>query len=508
MKKTLPILKMSCASCAGKIETEISKLDGVESATVNFATEKLTVKFDEKKVSPAKFAEIVENLGYELVIEDKNLAKICVKVVGMGSNHCAGVVKKVLLDLDGVVSATTSFANQKAEIEFDPAKISPKKIKSAIEAVGYSAILPEDGGSIESAKKRELKNLKNRVIFASVSSVLIFAGSFAKKLGLPEWAGDFRLLFFLTTPVLFWAGAGFFRGAWSALRHRTTDMNTLVATGTFAAWAYSGTATFFPKFFGEMKIVVFFDTAAIIVALILLGKLLEDRARAGTSEALKKLIGLQAKTALVRRGGREIEIPIAEVRIGDIVIVKPGQKIPVDGVILSGKTSIDESMITGESMPAGKSAGDSVIGASMNRSGAFEFRAEKVGADTMLAQIIKIVEDAQESKAPIQRLADRVSGVFVPVVILIAVATFFVWFFLGGENSLNFAVINFVAVLIIACPCALGLARAGQRTEQGSRQEREGHEQPCPVEGDQRPSGQAGGEHGDGDRDAGSEAHR
>ncbi|PCI25115.1 copper-translocating P-type ATPase [Candidatus Peregrinibacteria bacterium] len=276
----------------------------------------------------------------------------------------------------------------------------------------------------------------------------------------PDILKEHFTLFILTTPVLFLAGGQFFKGAWGAAKQKTTDMNTLVAAGTFSAWLFSSVSTFYPKFFTDsgMNADIYFETVAIIIALILLGRLLEARAKAGTSEALKRLMGMQAKTALVRRDGEEKEIPIQDVVIGDIIIVKPGQKISVDGVITKGFSYVDESMITGESIPTEKKEGDTVIGATVNKNGSFEFRASKIGADTMLSHIVKMVEDAQNSKAPIQRLADFVASIFVPIVFAIAIIAFFVWFFVGPSPSLNFALISFVSVLIIACPCALGLA--------------------------------------------------
>ncbi len=475
-KETFPIIGMTCASCAGKVEKVLAETAGIQSVVVNFAAEKATVEFDEAQITLEKIVEIVKSTGYEAVCElsksdtkqntgqsetqSTGIQKITIQVLGMNSDHCAGVVKKVLLDLDGVQSAETSFANQKAEIEYDAAQIAPAKMKQEIDGAGYEAILPttisspvatEIESQVEAAKKRELTTLTHKFIFAAILSTIVLVGSYATQLGLPVWAGDFRLLFILTTPVLFWSGWQFFRGAWGAAKHKTTDMNTLVSIGTFAAWLYSTAATFTPEIFPDMEIEVYYDTTAIIVTLILLGRLLEARAKAGTGEALKKLIGLQAKTALVRRNGEELEIPISEVVLGDIIVVKPGQKIAVDGVIISGSSAIDESMVTGESLPVEKKTGDQVIGSTINKTGTFEFRAEKVGADTMLSQIVKMVEEAQGSKAPIQRLADYISSIFVPIVIVIAITTFVVWFFFGPAPAFNFALINFVAVLIIAC---------------------------------------------------------
>jgi len=479
MKKTFPVLGMSCASCVRTIEKALKGMEGVLSATVNFPSEKATVEFDEEKISLSQITQIIKDAGYEAICdipisskkgnENKDsllslkIKKITIQVLGMNSDHCAGIVKKILSDLPGVISVETSFANHKADVQYDTQKVTPHVMKQEIDNGGYEAILPgkdaSSTDSLEVAKKRELKVLTYKFIFSAVISVLIFVGSMGWSL-LPEILTSHLTLFVLTTPVLFWAGSQFFKGAWGAAKHKATDMNTLVAVGTSAAWLYSTVATFFPTFFESsgLGIEVYFDTTAIIIVLILLGKLLEARAKAGTSEALKKLIGLQAKTALVKRDGKEQEIPLSEVQIGDIIIVKPGQKIPVDGLIVSGHSAVDESMVTGESMPISKKAGDFVIGSTINKSGTFEFRAEKVGDETMLAQIVKMVEDAQGSKAPIQRLADYISSVFVPIVFVIAILTFVIWLFSGPSPAFNFALINFVAVLIIACPCALGLA--------------------------------------------------
>jgi len=264
----------------------------------------------------------------------------------------------------------------------------------------------------------------------------------------------------LTVPVQFWAGWRFYRGFWSALKHKSADMNTLVAVGTSAAFLYSLVATFFPAVFTSAghQVAVYYDTAAVIITLILLGRLLEARAKGRTSEAIKKLMGLQAKTARVIRGGQELDVPVGDVKVGDLVVVRPGEKVPVDGIIAEGFSALDESMLTGESIPVDKGAGDEVIGSTINKTGGFKFEAKKVGRDTVLSQIIRMVQTAQGSKAPIQRLADRIAGVFVPVVISIAVVTFIVWSLFGPHPALTFAMINFVAVLIIACPCALGLA--------------------------------------------------
>ena len=294
-----------------------------------------------------------------------------------------------------------------------------------------------------------------------VLGIIIFFGSMPHWFPwIPGFLNNFFVLWAVATPVQFWIGWQFYKGAWGAFRHRNANMDTLIAVGTSAAYLYSVAATLFPSFFesGGIKPEVYFDTSAMIIVLILLGRLLEARAKGQTFDAIKKLAGLQPKTARIRRDGKEMDIPVEEVLVGDEILVRPGEKIPVDGVVLEGKSAVDESMITGESLPAKKSKGDEVIGATINKTGSFTFTATKVGKDTALAQIIKLVGDAQGSKAPIQRLADVIAGYFVPIVISIAIAVFVIWFNFGPDPALTFAFLNFVAVMIIACPCALGLA--------------------------------------------------
>jgi len=318
--------------------------------------------------------------------------------------------------------------------------------------VGEEAETLED---VATASQREIKSVRNRFLFAAAIGLLILGLGFG-----PPFIGKSYLLWALATPVQFWAGWRFYRGMWGALRHRTADMNTLIAVGTSAAYAYSVLAVIFPGFFaaGGLEPHLYFDTSAMIIGLILLGRFLEARAKGQTSEAIKKLIGLQPKTALVIRDGEEKEISVEEVEVGDLIMVRPGERVPVDGIVREGYSSVDESMITGESIPVEKNVGDEVIGATINKTGGFQFEAMKVGKDTTLAQIIRLVEEAQGSKAPIQRLADIIASYFVPVVIGIALVTFIIWYFVGPAPAFTFALLNFVAVLIIACPCALGLA--------------------------------------------------
>ncbi|MDP4007584.1 MAG: heavy metal translocating P-type ATPase [Candidatus Peregrinibacteria bacterium] len=475
MKKTYFVTGMSCASCAGKIEKALSTIDGITSAVVNFAANKATIEFTDAEVSFEILQNAVKEVGnYELEQEaqigGQKIQKVEFQVLGMGSDHCAGVVKKGLLDTTGVVSAITNFANQKAEVEFDSSVVNPVALKKVIDDLGYEGIIKdkEAHDTHQEAMKEHLRKLKNRMIFAIVFAIPPLGMAMAHFIPSLNEAIDkiipmrvnLIMQFLFATPVIFWSGSGFFKGAFAALKHKTTDMNTLIAVGTGSAWIVSTFATFYPKFFTDsgMEPEVYFEVGAIIIALILLGRYLEEKAKAGTSDAIKKLIGMQAKQALLLRDGNEVLVDIRDVKEGDIIIVKPGEKIPVDGVVVEGHSSVDESMLTGESMPVSKKDGDKVYGATMNKTGSFNFKALKVGKDTILAQIIKMVEEAQGSKAPIQRLADYISSIFVPIVILIAIITFIVWMIVGQSPAFNFALVNFVAVLIIACPCALGLA--------------------------------------------------
>src|SRR3989338_6390372 len=385
-------------------------------------------------------------------------------IKGMHCVSCVLILERALKKVDNVSEANVNLATNKATVIYDPQKVTNEHLASAVANVGYEAIVNEELKSEEDEQKekhKELKDLRTKVIVSLVLGILILWGSFPGLMDTaPKILQSFWVQLLLATPVQFWAGWSFYRATVSALKHRTANMDTLVAIGTTVAYFYSVFVTVLPDVVKNIGIEPFpyFDVATIIIGLILLGRYLEAKAKAGTSEAIKKLIGLQAKTARVFRDGREIDIPISEVVIGDIIRVRPGEKIPVDGVIVDGESSIDESMVTGESMPTDKAKGDTVVGATMNKTGSFSFKAAKVGADTMLAQIIKLVQEAQGSKAPIQRLADLVSSYFVPSVLMLAIASFVVWYDFGPSPVLTFALLNTVAVLIIACPCAMGLA--------------------------------------------------
>ncbi len=381
--------------------------------------------------------------------------------------HCAScvrVIERAVKKVDGVIDCNVNLATEQATITYDSEKVSKQHIESAIANVGYRALVSEEIKSEEEIKKekqQELKALRNKVIFSLFFGGLILWGSFPGIMNTaPEFLKDPLLQFLFATPVQLWAGWEFYRSTIKSIRHRSANMDTLVAIGTTVAYLYSVVVTFFPHIVQSvgLDVMPFFDTSTIIIGLILLGRYFEARAKSATTDAIKKLIGLQAKTARVVRDGQEIDISIDQVQLGDIIRVRPGEKIPVDGEIIEGESSIDESMITGESIPVDKQKGDIVVGATFNKSGSFLYKATKIGSDTMLAQIIKLVQEAQGSKAPIQRIADMISSYFVPVVLILALITFGVWYDFGTQSALLFAILNTVAVLIIACPCAMGLA--------------------------------------------------
>ena len=449
-KVVTEVVGMTCSHCAVTIEKGLSKVAGVEQAQVNFATGKATVDFDPKKTDIAQIQSAIDKLGYKTATK-----KATFSVSGMTCVRCASRVEQALKNFPGVVSANVNLASEKATVEYilgtEFAQLR-KAVKSAGYTLGQETEVLED---VTATANREVRALRNRFLLAIILGVILLALSFA-----PTFTGKAYLLWALATPVQFWAGWRFYRGAWGALKNKTTDMNTLIAVGTSAAYFYSVVAVLFPGVFTGAGIEpsLYFDTSAMIIALILLGRFLESRARGQTSAAIKKLIGLRPKTARVIRNGQEEKIPVDDVQVKDIIVVRPGERIPVDGIIRQGYSTVDESMITGESIPVEKTTGNAVIGATMNKTGSFQFEATRVGKDTTLAQIIRLVEEAQGSKAPIQRLADVVASYFVPAVISIAIVTFIIWFFVGPSPAFTFALLNFVAVLIISCPCALGLA--------------------------------------------------
>lgn len=385
-------------------------------------------------------------------------------IKGMHCASCVRVIERTLKNIDGVEDCNVNIATEQAIVTFDPKKVTKDHISSAVANVGYRALVDEEIKSEAEQKRekqKELNALRNKVIVSLFLGGLIFWGSFPGLTNTaPELLKNFWVQLLLATPVQFWAGWTFYRATIPALRHRTANMDTLVAIGTTVAFLYSTFVTFLPNVVMDLGLeaMPYFDVAAIVIGLILLGRYFEARAKSATSDAIKKLIGLQAKTARVVRDGKDMDIPIEEVVVDDIIRVRPGEKIPVDGEITEGDSSIDESMVTGESLPIEKTAGDTVVGSTFNKSGSFLYKATKVGSDTMLSQIIKMVQEAQGSKAPIQRVADVISSYFVPIVLMLAIATFAVWYIFGPNPTLLFALLNTVAVLIIACPCAMGLA--------------------------------------------------
>ncbi len=485
-KETYKVHGITCASCVSTIERVLSKTEGVNSASVNFATESALIEFDEQIVSESDLAKAVETAGYKLEIghqdspakdttgetdKEKEAGNgdseiISIKVIGMDSPHCAMIVEGAIKKLPGIKNIDVDFSNKRAKVVLDKKVVTVDDVLKVITDAGYKPI--QEGGEEEEVldkeeieRKKQIKTLKRKLIVGSILSIIVFLGSFPRWFPfVPEILNNFWTLFILTTPVQFWVGWQFYSGLKLLVKYRTADMNTLIAVGTLSAYLYSAAVTIFPGFFirGGVLPETYFDTAAVIIVLILLGKYFEILMKGRASEAIKKLVGMQPKTARILKEGKEVEIPITDVSVGDLIVVRPGEKIPVDGKITEGDSEIDESMVTGESMPVHKTVDGLVIGSTVNKFGTFTFKATKIGKDTVLSQIIKMVEEAQGSKAPIQRLADLVASYFVPVVFGIAILTFIVWLFFGPVPAFSFALINFVAVLIIACPCALGLA--------------------------------------------------
>ncbi|MGD0352971.1 MAG: heavy metal translocating P-type ATPase [Dehalococcoidia bacterium] len=452
-KARLHVTGMTCTTCARTIGKGLSETHGVKQANVNFASEEVSLDYDPNKVNLAKIKDTIQQLGYGVATK-----KSIFPVSGMTCASCVARVESALSSVPGVVSVSVNLASEKATVEYtEDMRVADlqKAVREAGYELGPEAETLED---VSTASQRDLKVVRNRFIVAVVLGLLIMTLGFIPAVMMQPYMP--YILWALATPVQFWAGWRFYRGAWGALRHRTTDMNTLIAVGTSAAYFYSVVAVLFPSLFTAAGVEphLYFDTSALIIALILLGRYLETRARGQTSEAIKRLIGLNPKTAVVIRDGEEKEISVEEVQVGDIILVRPGGRIPVDGIVRQGYSSVDESMITGESIPVDKKVGDEVIGATINKTGSFQFEATRVGKDTTLARIIRLVDEAQGSKAPIQRLADVIASYFVPVVIGIALVTFVIWYFVGPQPALTLAILNFVAVLIIACPCALGLA--------------------------------------------------
>ncbi|PHF49099.1 copper-translocating P-type ATPase [Bacillus toyonensis] len=455
----LQISGMTCAACANRIEKGLKKVEGVHDANVNFALEKTKIMYDPTKTNPQHFKEKVESLGYGIVSDKAEFT-----VSGMTCAACANRVEKRLNKLDGVNKATVNFALESATVDFNPDEVSVNEMKSTITKLGYKLEVKSDeqDGSTDH-RLQEIERQKKKFIISFILSfpllwAMVSHFSFTSFIYLPDMLMNSWVQLALATPVQFIIGGQFYIGAYKALRNKSANMDVLVALGTSAAYFYSVYLSIQSIGSSEHMTDLYFETSAVLITLIILGKLFEAKAKGRSSEAIKKLMGLQAKTATVVRDGTEMKILIEEVVAGDIVYVKPGEKIPVDGEIVEGKSAIDESMLTGESIPVDKTIGDVVIGSTINKNAFLKVKATKVGRDTALAQIIKVVEEAQGSKAPIQRVADQISGIFVPVVVVIAIITFAVWMIFVTPGDFGGALEKMIAVLVIACPCALGLA--------------------------------------------------
>jgi Cu+-exporting ATPase len=456
---TLPITGMTCANCVATVERNLKKLDGVGSAVVNLSSERATVEFDPSLLGTGDLIARVERAGYGIATGEAELI-----IKRLADDNDARRLEKTLRDLDGVLEAQVIYTAEKARVRYIPTVVTQAEIRRAVIGAGFEAL--ELGGDAEDAeaKAREYEiNEQRRLLVVGLFFTLpLFLFSMGLDFGLlpmawMEAAWSRWLMFALATPVQFYVGWQYYIGAYKSLRNGSANMDVLIAMGSSVAYFYSVTVLL-----GLFPGHVYFETAAVIITLIRLGKFLEARAKGRTSEAIKKLMGLRAKTARVVRSGLEAEVPVDEVIVGDVVLVRPGEKIPVDGVVMEGRSAVDESMLTGESLPVEKAPGDPVIGATLNKLGSLKFEATKVGKETALAQIVRLVEEAQGSKAPIQKLADQVSAIFVPVVLGIAAITFLAWYFIvpqaWGGGDFTTALINMVAVLVIACPCAMGLA--------------------------------------------------
>ncbi len=461
---TLPVIGMTCANCVAAVERNAKKAEGVTDATVNFAAEKVTVSYDLEKVGGAEVAADViariRRAGY-----DVPTAEVELPLLGMTCANCAGTIERRLKKTDGVLEATVNLASERATVRFAPGATTRADLVAAVRRAGYDVVetaAEEDAVDAEAAaREAEIAHQRRRLLVGAAFTLPLFLLSMGRDLGLlGAWAGAMWvdwLFLLLATPVQFYVGWDYYTGAFKSLRNGSANMDVLVALGSSVAYFYS-VAVLLALSAGSMALGhhLYFETSAVIITLIVAGKLLEARAKGRTSEAIKKLIGLQPKTARVVRDGVEMDVPVAEVVPGDVLRVRPGEKIPVDGRVVDGRSSVDESMITGESLPVDKAAGDAVIGATLNRQGLLTVAAERVGRDSVLSQIIRMVESAQGSKAPIQRVVDRVAAWFVPAVIVLALLTFAIWL-LAGAGFVP-ALLRLIAVLVIACPCAMGLA--------------------------------------------------
>ncbi|MDP6704921.1 MAG: heavy metal translocating P-type ATPase [Alphaproteobacteria bacterium] len=463
-KLSFPVQGMTCAACVGRVEKVLKSVPGVHDASVNLASEKASVTVEDDGTGVAPLFAAVEAAGYKPVAEH-----IEIEVGGMTCAACVARVEGAIGKLDGVLDASVNLASARASVDYLSDAVAPSGIEAAITDLGYTAdrVDADQAGATESRlRDREVQELKRRVVLAAAFTVPLVLVAMPRHLpGLDAWLlsllserGWMWLELALATPVLFYAGAPFFRHGWAELRHLSPGMNSLVMLGASAAYFYSLAALLAPDAFPAGSAKSYFEAAGVIVTLILVGRLLEAIAKGRTSMAIRRLVRLQSKTARVIRDGIEQEVPVETVAVDDLVLVRPGERLPVDGVVVEGTSFVDESMLTGEPIPAEKQAGDEVVGGTVNKAGALTVRASRIGAETVLSQIIKLVEEAQGSKPPIQRLADRIAAVFVPIVLAVAALTFAVWLAFGPEPALSFAFVTAVSVLLIACPCAMGLA--------------------------------------------------
>ncbi|MFW5972653.1 MAG: heavy metal translocating P-type ATPase, partial [Bacteroidota bacterium] len=461
---SVPVEGMTCAACVRRVERSLRLMEGVEAADVNLATGRATLSMRPDGPSAADVVSRIRETGYEAPTDEVHLT-----VTGMTCAACVNRVSRALQKVRGVVDADVNLATEQATVRFVPGEVTADRLRRAVEDAGYGAEVVEDVSedAAEERHDRERRVLLRRVLLAAVFTLPILlldmGGMIIPAFG--EWLRDvlgvqglYVVLFIFGSIVQFGPGRQFYRAGLASLRHRSPDMNALVMIGTSAAYGYSVVATYLPGVLPEGTVHVYYEAAAVIITLILVGRYLESVARGRTSQAIKKLLRIQPRTARVERGGSFVEADVDTLVAGDVLLVRPGEKVPVDGIVLGGHSFVDESMITGEPIPTEKDEGDEVIGGTLNRVGSFTFRATRVGRDTLLAQIVRMVQEAQASRPPIQRLADRVVAVFVPVVLGIAAITFGIWLVLGPSPALTFALVNTVAVLIIACPCAMGLA--------------------------------------------------
>ncbi|HJQ13919.1 MAG TPA: HAD-IC family P-type ATPase, partial [Anaerolineales bacterium] len=465
---TLPITGMTCANCVATVERNLRKLDGVQGAVVNLSSERATVDYEPAKINLSDMIARIDRAGYGVATGEADLI-----IKRLADDNDARRLENALIRLEGVLDAQVSFTTEKARVKYVPTIITQAELRRAVISAGFEAV--ELGGEVEDAEAKaretEIQEQRRLLVISLIFTMPLFIFAMARDFNLlpgafyeltamegmsaipAPWTN--WLMLALAAPVQFYVGWQYYTGAFKALRNKSANMDVLIVLGSSAAFFYS-----LPITFGWLTGHVYYETAAVIITLIKLGKFLEARAKGRTSEAIKKLLGLRAKIARVVRAGQEVDVVVDDVRVGDMILVRPGEIVPVDGVVVDGRSTIDESMLTGESLPVEKKPGDSVIGATLNKLGMLKFEATKVGKETALAQIIKLVEDAQSSKAPIQKLADQVSAVFVPIVMGIAALTFIAWYFFGPQAGDPFtrALINTVAVLVIACPCAMGLA--------------------------------------------------